>query len=228
MPRTDKILDRIPSRNRPKQDRSRALVEAILVAAAELYDREGFERVSTDRVAERAAVSVGSLYGYFANKEAILAALAYCHAMELQEMARSCWAYHETNTNPSFASWLHTLVQISVRSNLRHPTLNRLIYEEFPLAHQMLNNAAAPEDRQITQLARLNEAEDGFETEHAVIAARIVSICVVDLAHVLASAPPPGATHLDCEREITRLLLAYLSFGRRVDLPEPVDRVEMP
>ena len=55
--------------------------------------------------------------------------------------------------------------------------------------------------------------------------ARIVSACVIDLAHVIATAPPPDASHLDCEREISRMLLAYLRFGSQVELPEPVAEV---
>ena len=59
-------------RKLPRQDRSRATVDAILEAAARVLVKEGFERTTTNRVAEAAGVSVGSLYQYFPNKEAIL------------------------------------------------------------------------------------------------------------------------------------------------------------
>jgi AcrR family transcriptional regulator len=63
---------RISSRKEPKQARSAALVGAILDAAAQVLAREGAQRFTTARVAEKAGVSVGSLYQYFPNKAAIL------------------------------------------------------------------------------------------------------------------------------------------------------------
>jgi AcrR family transcriptional regulator len=63
---------RISSRKQPKQARSAALVAAILDAAAQVLAKEGAQRFTTARVAERAGVSVGSLYQYFPNKAAIL------------------------------------------------------------------------------------------------------------------------------------------------------------
>ncbi len=57
----------------PKQDRSRATVEAIVEATARILGSEGRQRLSTNRIAEVAGVSVGSLYQYFPNKESLLA-----------------------------------------------------------------------------------------------------------------------------------------------------------
>ena len=62
-------------RKTPKQERSAATVAAILTACAELLVREGYEAVGVTGIAERAGVSVGSLYQYFPNKPAIIAAL---------------------------------------------------------------------------------------------------------------------------------------------------------
>ena len=62
----------ISSRKQPKQARSNQLVAAVLEAAAQVLAIEGAPRFTTARVAERAGVSVGSLYQYFPNKAAIL------------------------------------------------------------------------------------------------------------------------------------------------------------
>lgn len=62
----------ISSRKQPKQARSTELVSAILEAAAQVLAKEGAARFTTARVAERAGVSVGSVYQYFPNKAAIL------------------------------------------------------------------------------------------------------------------------------------------------------------
>lgn len=64
-----------PSRNQPRQSRSRATFGLILDAAVRVFEREGADAATTSRIAEVAGVSVGTLYQYFANRDAILDAL---------------------------------------------------------------------------------------------------------------------------------------------------------
>jgi AcrR family transcriptional regulator len=59
----------------PNQERARALVAAILEASAHVLEVHGYEGASTARIAEKAGVSVGSLYQYFGSKEALFDAL---------------------------------------------------------------------------------------------------------------------------------------------------------
>jgi AcrR family transcriptional regulator len=77
------------SRKMPRQARARATVDAILMAAAHLLRTEGRDRATTNWIAERAGVSIGSLFQYFPNKEAIWARLREGHdasfAREVQE-----------------------------------------------------------------------------------------------------------------------------------------------
>ncbi len=69
---SDKRNPRISSRKQPQQARSSELVASILEAAVQVLASEGAQRFTTARVAERAGVSIGSLYQYFPNKAAIL------------------------------------------------------------------------------------------------------------------------------------------------------------
>ena len=62
----------IAPRKRPRQKRSSDLVGAILEAAIRVLSREGARAFTTIRVAREAGVSVGSLYQYFPNKQALL------------------------------------------------------------------------------------------------------------------------------------------------------------
>lgn len=60
-------------RKRPRQQRSRALVEAIREACLKILEQEGPDRLTTARIADVAGVNIASLYQYFPNKEAVLA-----------------------------------------------------------------------------------------------------------------------------------------------------------
>jgi len=69
---TDRRTSSISLKKLPKQDRSAELVAAVMEAAVQVLAKEGARRFTTARVAEKAGVSVGSLYQYFPNKAAIL------------------------------------------------------------------------------------------------------------------------------------------------------------
>ncbi|HWK52418.1 MAG TPA: helix-turn-helix domain-containing protein, partial [Steroidobacter sp.] len=62
----------ISSRKKPQQARSSQLVAALLQAAVQVLEKEGAHRFTTARVAEKAGVSIGSVYQYFPNKASIL------------------------------------------------------------------------------------------------------------------------------------------------------------
>lgn len=72
-------------RKRPVQQRSQQLVDSLLEAAGQLVARDGLAALTTVRVADRAGVSVGSLYQYFQDKDALLAALIERMNRELGE-----------------------------------------------------------------------------------------------------------------------------------------------
>jgi len=65
----------VEPRKTPRQARSRDTVEVICTAATRVLDDGGLAAVTTNRVAERAGVSIGSLYEYFPNRDALLIAL---------------------------------------------------------------------------------------------------------------------------------------------------------
>lgn len=61
----------------PMQERSKETVEVILEATAQILKKEGLESCSTNKIAERAGISIGTLYQYFKNKEGIIQELSY-------------------------------------------------------------------------------------------------------------------------------------------------------
>lgn len=66
-------------RKAPRQERSRRTVERILDAAARIFNDQGYAAATTNDIADEAEVSIGSLYQYFPNKDALLVALARRH-----------------------------------------------------------------------------------------------------------------------------------------------------
>src|ERR1700679_3626916 len=70
-------------RKAPQQQRSRETVDVILAATARVLVKEGFDHASTNRIAEAAGVSIGSLYQYFPSKESLVAALIERHFDEM-------------------------------------------------------------------------------------------------------------------------------------------------
>ncbi|MGC3028314.1 TetR family transcriptional regulator [Burkholderia sp. DN3021] len=85
---TDRRNTRIATRKQPQQARSTRLVEDVLQAAVQVLASEGAQRFTMARVAERAGVSVGSLYQYFPNKAAVLFRLQYDEWRQTSEMLR--------------------------------------------------------------------------------------------------------------------------------------------
>ncbi|NUP10923.1 MAG: TetR family transcriptional regulator [Polyangiaceae bacterium] len=76
-------------RKEPSQDRARHTVEAILQAAAAVLAQGGYDKASTNRIAEAAGVSIGSLYQYFPSKEAVVKALVERHEQRMLGVMRA-------------------------------------------------------------------------------------------------------------------------------------------
>ncbi len=81
-----KMSERAPTRREPKQERARQTVEAVLEAVPRVLSRHGAEAITTNRVAEAAGVSIGSLYQYFPDKQAIFTALHDRHVDDVRNV----------------------------------------------------------------------------------------------------------------------------------------------
>lgn len=137
----------IASRKQPQQARSTELVAAILQAATEVLAQEGATRFTTARVAEKAGVSVGSVYQYFPNKASILFRL---QADEWEQTNRMLRDILEDPTQPHMAR-LRTLVHAFLRSEYEEAQVRGALtdaaplYRDSPEAHR----AQAEGDRMI-------------------------------------------------------------------------------
>jgi AcrR family transcriptional regulator len=102
-------------RKRPRQERARATVAAILAAAAETFAERGYAGTTTNRIARRAGVSIGSLYQYFPNKDALLAGLMEQHREQIHSVVEESTRDFEDQRIPireALRSMLGSLVEL--------------------------------------------------------------------------------------------------------------------
>jgi AcrR family transcriptional regulator len=109
-------------RKQPRQARARVTRDAILVGAERLLGREGPEALTTNRIADEAGVSVGSVYQYFPNKQAIIAALVDVYVSRFFEFfAAALEASHDLpleTVGDTLARGLLELYRANVRAHL--------------------------------------------------------------------------------------------------------------
>jgi AcrR family transcriptional regulator len=122
MPRID-----LHPRKSPRQARSADTVETILAAATRVLERESLAGFNTNRVAEVAGVSVGSLYQYFPNKSALIAALIDRQQSALAQAMEDCVAAHEGR---SLLDALFALADLGVEQQYRRPLLSAALDHE--------------------------------------------------------------------------------------------------
>jgi AcrR family transcriptional regulator len=116
-------------RKAASQVRSRATVDALVEATARILVKEGFDKASTNRIADVAGVSVGSLYQYFPSKEALVAAVAERHQQEIMQSVRGELA--EVLALPVEKA-MRKLVAVAVKAHRVDPKLHRVLAEQIP------------------------------------------------------------------------------------------------
>ena len=126
---TQRSSPRISSRKQPSQARSTELVAAILEAAVQVLAKEGAPRFTTARVAEKAGVSVGSIYQYFPNKAAILFRLQSDEWRQTSDLLRGIL---EDASRPPLER-LRALVHAFVRSECEEAQVRGALDDAAPL-----------------------------------------------------------------------------------------------
>jgi len=149
---TDRRSTSISSRKQPQQARSADLVATILEAAIQVLTREGAQRFTTARVAEKAGVSVGSLYQYFPNKAAILFRLQSDEWRQTTELLR---VILEDVQRPPLER-LRTLVHAFIRSECDEAAMRVALNDAAPLYRDApeAREARASGDRTIQAFMR--------------------------------------------------------------------------
>ena|SRR5882672_4315449 len=192
---------RLNPRKLPAQSRSTATVDAVLEAAARILERHGFERYTTNEIAERAGVSIGSLYQYFPNKDAVTVALLERETVELLADIASM------PSEEGYEAGLGHIIRSVVANQMRRPKLARLLdFEESRLP--IRSPSGDLDDVLLTVLIRVLSQPDVQIDEDVEIAAFDVLAIVKGMVDAAGEYEETNAPQL--ERRVRRAVFGYL------------------
>ena len=145
---------RLQPRKQPIQGRARRTVAAILEASAQVFEELGYAKATTDRIAVRAGVSIGTLYQYFPGKDALLVALAAQHVDEGVEMtARMIDATVSVPLEQiPLEDLLRGFLQAMIAMHRERPRLHQMLFVEAPKPTGFLEAVSSREDSLAAQL----------------------------------------------------------------------------
>ncbi len=190
-------------RKRPRQARAAATFDAILEAAARILEKDGFENVNTNAVAELAGVSVGSLYQYFPTKEAILAELLRFNRNILREKVKAAVT---GATGKTLEQAMDLLIEAGVSHQFERPEL-ALALEHVESILPINNETLALIQAIVDDIETLLSAHNVSNPDE--VSRDIVAIVkgIVD-AEAFAKEVDEAALH----RRLRRAVLGYLSY----------------
>ncbi|WP_144114109.1 TetR family transcriptional regulator [Paraburkholderia sp. BCC1886] len=170
-------------RKRPQQARSAQLVEDILEAAIRVLTREGARRFTAARVAEAAGVSVGSLYQYFPNKEAILFRLQTDEWTRTRALLES--VLFDTSRSP--ADRLRLTVREFFRSEYEEADFRLALDDAAPLYRDSPEAPAHQKEVRKRALAFMKEALPDLAPKKRAFAANVMMTTLATLGEQVSN-----------------------------------------
>jgi AcrR family transcriptional regulator len=173
-------------------------------------ERDGYSATTTDLIAERAGVSIGTLYQYFPNKDAILLALTQQHARAAEAVLEPLLAEIVDGT-PPLEPWLQRLVRACVELNGRQPRLHEILFEETPFPPETMEEMYRAGELIMgifeSYLARLPDTAISNPRLTAYLLFRSIGAVV----HGGLVRRPGDCTMQDCGEELLVMLCRYLT-----------------
>jgi AcrR family transcriptional regulator len=197
--------ERFRERKQPKQNRATVTRQRILDAAARVFAVHGYSAGTTNRIAEAAELSIGSLYQYFPNKDAILRALMDAH---VDDGARRLAERLGDGLPPRLDDALRLFVRAMIDNHRDNPRLHWVLFDEAPRAPEFLARLQEMEQLSVEMTVRLLDEHPEVRTVHR-LHAQIVVATIESLVHRLIAARDPVDLDM-AEDEIVKLLVEYL------------------
>lgn len=198
--------DRFRPRKQPTQDRAAKTRQRILDAAAHVFAEYGYVGGTTNRIAEHAGLSIGSLYQYFPNKDAVLRALMDEH---VDAGARLLTDRLSGGLPERLDDALRLFVRATIDNHRDDPRLHRVLFEEAPRAPAFLTRLHELEQVTVDAAAQLLEQHPEVHASGR-LSARVVVTSIESLVHRLITSPDP-VDYQQLEDEMVILLTGYLS-----------------
>ena len=196
----------VSSRKQPQQARSNDLVSAVLDAAVQVLEAEGAQRFTTARVAERAGVSVGSLYQYFPNKAAILFRLQSDEWRRTSALLRTIL---EDGSMPPGAR-LRALVHAFIRSECEEATIRIALGDAAPFYRDAPEAAEAHADSAHIVGDFLRESAPGASDAQRALAGDLIKTTLSAVGSSFSALPrTPDEIHAYADA-LADMLCAYL------------------
>lgn len=203
---TDRRTTRVASRKNPQQARSNQLVEAVLDAAVQVLMKEGAQRFTTARVAERAGVSVGSLYQYFPNKAAILFRL---QSDEWQRTSALLRCILEDRTTPPLAR-LRQLVHAFIQSECEEAAIRTALSDAAPLYRDAPEAIAAKAENAEIFRTFLREALPDVPDDKRMLAGRLIKMTFSEVGSSFSETPRTEAEIFAWSEALADMLCGYV------------------
>lgn len=194
-------------RRRPRQARAQATVEAILKATAKVLVEEGYDRASTNRVAQTAGVSIGSLYQYYPSKEALVAALVDEHLGKMNELLA---ARLTDVTGADLATDTRNLVDGLVAAYRWEPRLHHVLCQEVPKVGELRRVYAFEQRLGEVARARLHGLRGRIGHADVDTAIFVLVNAVPSILRAAVQNDPEGRQDALLASEVTQLILRYL------------------
>jgi AcrR family transcriptional regulator len=193
-------------RREPRQPRARHTVEAVLDAVVKILKREGFQAVTTNRIAEVAGVSIGSVYQYFPDKRAIFVALHERHIQEIDRLVESKLIEHASS---SLDTLMRAMIEAMVDAHASDPKLYELLLTEVPHRTEGTRDFAGRLHGafRLAIAARAHELKPHRNLDTVVF---IVTQMVDALSHGAVLRRPSHLSLAAAKEEAVRAILAYL------------------
>jgi AcrR family transcriptional regulator len=193
-------------RRQPQQRRARLTVDAILEAVVRILKREGFGVLTTNRIAEVAGVSIGSVYQYYPDKRAIFIAL---HQRHIEQIDRIIGATLIEHAGSPLDTFIRAVVEVMVEAHTTDPELYELLLHEVPHRADGAQDFATRLHGafRLALSSRRNELSSSRDLDKA---AFVVSHMVESLSHGAVLRRPRGLSLKAAKEEAVRAILAYL------------------
>ncbi|MGH7894219.1 MAG: TetR/AcrR family transcriptional regulator, partial [Candidatus Binatia bacterium] len=159
-------------------------MDAILRAAAQVFATHGYAASTTNHIAGRAGVSIGSLYEYFPNKDALLVALMEAHLREAEAILARV-AAEVTSAAADVRDVARRFVRAMVELHARDRALHRVLFEEAPLPRRIRRQLADLEGQVTARAEAYLRAHPDSTARDPALAAAIVVQTVEGLTHKL-------------------------------------------